>query len=37
MDKFGRIHVIWKDNLQYRVFTNFWRSSAQEIMNKKTL
>ena len=37
IDKFGRMHVIWKDNSQYRVFTNLWRSFAQEIMNKEDL
>ena len=31
------MHVIWKDNSQYRVFTNLWRSFAQEIMNKEDL
>ena len=35
IDKFGRMHKIWKDNLQYRVFTKLWRSFAQEIMNKE--
>ena len=35
--KFGRMHVIWKDNSQYRVFTNLWRSFAQGIINKKDL
>ena len=29
--------VIWKDNSQYRNFTNLWRSFAQEIMNKEDL
>ena len=29
------MHVIWKDNSQYRAFTNSWRSFAQEIMNKE--
>ena len=29
------MHKIWKDNLQYRVFTKLWRSFAQEIMNKE--
>ena len=37
IDKHGKIHVIWKDNSQYRVFTNLWRSFAQEIMNKENL
>ena len=37
IDKYGKIHVIWKDNSQYRVFTNLWRSFAQEIMNKENL
>ena len=31
------MHVIWKDNSQYRVFTNLWRSFAQKIMNKEDL
>ena len=31
------MHVIWKDNSQYRVFTNLWRSFAQAIMNKEDL
>ena len=31
------MNVIWKDNSQYRVFTNLWRSFAQEIMNKEEL
>ena len=31
------MHLIWKDNSEYRVFTNFWRSFAQEIMNKEDL
>ena len=26
---------MWKDNSQYRVFTNLWRSFAQELMNKE--
>ena len=34
---FGRMHIIWKDNSQYRVFTNLWRRFAQEIMNKEDL
>ena len=37
IDKFGKMHVIWKDNWQYRVFTNLWRSLVQEIMNKEDL
>ena len=37
MGKFGRMHIIWKDNSHYRVFTNLWRSFAQEIMNKEDL
>ena len=36
IDKFGRMYVIWKDNWQYRNFTNLW-SFAQEIMNKEDL
>ena len=24
------MHIIWKDNSQYRVFTNLWESFAQE-------
>ena len=35
--KFSRMHVVWKNNSQYRVFTNLWRSFAQEIMNKEDL
>ena len=31
------MNVIWKDNSQYRVFTNLRRSFAQEIMNKEDL
>ena len=31
------MNVIWKDNSQYRAFTNLWRSFAQEIMNKEDL
>ena len=31
------MHVSWKDNSQYRVFTNLWRGFAQEIMNKEDL
>ena len=31
------MHVIWKDNSQYRVFTNLCRNFAQEIMNKEDL
>ena len=27
---YGKMHVIWKDNLQYRVFTNLWRSIAHD-------
>ena len=23
-DKFSKMHVIWKDNSQYKVFTNLW-------------
>ena len=30
IDEFGRMHIMWKDNSQYRVFTNLWRSFAQE-------
>ena len=37
IDKHGKLHVIWKDNSQYRVFTNLWRSFSQEIMNKEDL
>ena len=37
IDKFGRMHIIWKDNSQYRVLTNLWRSLAQEIMGKEDL
>ena len=37
IEKFGRMHVIWEDNSQYRVFTNLWRSFAQDIMNKEDL
>ena len=35
--KVGKMHVIWKDNSQYRVFTNLWRGFTQEIMNKEDL
>ena len=31
------MHVSWKDNSQYRVFTNLWSGFAQEIMNKEDL
>ena len=31
------MHVIWKDNSKYRVFTNLWRSFAQEIISKEDL
>ena len=37
IDKFGRMHIIWKDNSHYRVYTNLWRSFAQEIINKEDL
>ena len=37
INKFGKMHVIWKDNSQYRVFTNLCRNFAQEIMNKEDL
>ena len=37
IDKFRRMCVIWKDNSQYRNFTNLWRSFAQEIRNKEDL
>ena len=37
LDRFGRMHIIWKDNLLYRVLTNLWRRFAQEIMNKEDL
>ena len=37
INKHGKMNVIWKDNSQYRVFTNLWRSFAQEIMNKEDL
>ena len=39
IDKFGRMHIIWEDNSQYRVFTNLWmwRSLAKELMNKEDL
>ena len=35
IDRHGKTHVIWKYNWQYRVFTNLWRSFAQEIMNRE--
>ena len=31
------MHVIWRDNSQYRVFTNLGRSFTQEIPNKEDL
>ena len=37
INEFGRMHIIWKDNSQYGVFTNLWRSFAQELMNKEDL
>ena len=27
---YGKMHVIWKDNLQYRAFTNLWRSIGHD-------
>ena len=37
MDRFGRMHITWKNSSQFRVFTSLWRSFAQEIMNKGDL
>ena len=37
IDKHGKMHAIWKDNSQYRVYTSLWRSFAQEIMTKVDL
>ena len=37
IEKFSRMQLIWKDNSQCRVFTNLWRSFAQDIMNKEDL
>ena len=37
IEKFGGMHVIWKDDSWYRDFTKLWRSFAQEIMNKEDL
>ena len=34
---FGKMHVIWKDNSQYRGFINLWRSFSQETMNKEDI
>ena len=31
------MHVIWKNNSQYRVFTDLWRGFAQEIIIKEDL
>ena len=31
------MYIMWKDNSQYRVFMNLWRSFAQELMNKEDL
>ena len=27
---YGKMHVIWKDNSQYRVFTNLWKSIVDD-------
>ena len=31
------MHVMWKDNSQYEVFTNLWENFAQKIMNEEDL
>ena len=37
IDEFGKMHVIWKNNAKFRVFTNLWRSLAQKIINRENL
>ena len=29
--------IVWRNNQKFRVFTNLWRSFAQEIMNKEDI
>ena len=35
IDKEGKMYVIWLNNSKYRVYTNFWRSFADEIIRKE--
>ena len=37
INKDGKMHIVWRNNQKFRVFTNLWRSFAQEIMNKKDI
>ena len=37
IDEFGKMHVIWKNNAKFRVFTNLWRSLDQKIINRENL
>ena len=31
----GRMHVIWKENVKYRVYTNLYRTDTNDIMKKE--
>ena len=31
------MHRVWRNTKKFRVFTNLWRSFAQEIMNKEDI
>ena len=35
--KTGRIYVIWKENVKYRVYTNFYRTERNDIIKKENL
>ena len=35
IEKFAKMHIIWVNNSKYRVYTNLWRSFAEEIMRKE--
>ena len=35
IDKEGKMYVIWLNNSKYRVYTNLWRSFADEIIRKE--
>ena len=33
--KAGRMYVIWKENVEYRVYTNVYQTDADHLMKKK--
>ena len=33
--KTGRMYVIWKENVKYRVYTNLYRTDANNTMKKE--